>query len=98
MWPKKLVTIVTVKTIEDKLIQSLKEWGIKGYTVTDAHGEGHRGVRSAVWDQVANIRIEVVTDEKTSELLCEKLKAEYYEFYAMILFVSDVLTLRSDKF
>ena len=98
MWNKKLVTIVTEKAIEGRLVESFNDWGVKGYTITDARGKGHRGVRSAVWDQAANIRIEVVADEQTAELLCERLKAEYYDNYAMILFVVDVQTLRGDKF
>ncbi|MDZ4815654.1 MAG: transcriptional regulator [Verrucomicrobiota bacterium] len=98
MWNKKLVTIVTEKAIESNLEDSFKDWGIKGYTITDARGKGNRGVRSAVWDQAANIRIEVVTDGKMAELLCERLKAEYYDNYAMILFTVDVQTLRDDKF
>lgn len=97
-WKKKLITVITEKTIEEPLIESLTAWGVKGYTVTDARGQGHRGVRRAEWDQAANIRLEIVTDEKNAEALCEKIRANYYENYAMILFVSDVQTLRSEKF
>jgi hypothetical protein len=98
LWPKKLVTIVTESSLESELTRRFAEWNVRGFTITDARGQGSRGVRNANWDQAANIRIEVVTDPRTAEALCLRLKDEYYENYAMVIFVSDVATLRSDKF
>jgi len=97
-WPKKLVTIVTEKILEDDLLEQLKKVGMKGFTVTDARGEGARGVRSAGWDQSSNIRIEIVCDEIRAEQICSFLQENFYNNYAMIVFVSDVATLRNDKF
>ncbi len=97
-WPKKLVTIVTEKILEDDLLEQLKKVGMKGFTVTDARGEGSRGVRSASWDQSSNIRIEIVCDEVRADQICTFLQENFYNNYAMIVFVSDVTTLRNDKF
>jgi nitrogen regulatory protein PII len=97
-WPKKLVTIVTEKILEDDLTEHLKKLQVKGFTITDARGEGSRGVRSAAWDQSSNIRIEIVCDDKTAERVCESFQQNFYDHYAMIIFVSDVMTLRNDKF
>lgn len=97
-WPKKLVTIVTEKILEDDLIEQFKKMGVKGFTVTDARGEGARGVRSAGWDQSSNIRIEIVCDDIRAEKICSFLQENFYDNYAMIVFIADVLTLRNDKF
>lgn len=97
-WPKKLVTIVTEKILEDDLLEQLKKVGMKGFTVTDARGEGSRGVRSASWDQSSNVRIEIVCDEARANQICSFLQENFYNNYAMIVFVSDVATLRNDKF
>jgi len=97
-WPKKLVTIVTEKILEDDLLDQLKKVGMKGFTVTDARGEGARGVRSSGWDQSSNIRIEIVCDEAHADQICSFLQENYYDNYAMIVFVLDVATLRNDKF
>lgn len=98
MWPKKLITIVTEKILENDVIDVLKKNQMKGFTVTDARGEGARGVRSAAWDQVSNIRVEIVCDEERAQTICEVLHEEFYENYAMIVFVSSVETLRDSKF
>lgn len=98
MWVKKLVTIITEKILEDDLIAEIKKLDIKGFTVTDARGEGSRGARSAAWDQVSNIRVEIVCDEAVAERVCDALQKKFYKNYAMILFVTDVSTLRNDKF
>ena len=97
-WQKKLVTIVTEKILEDDLTEHLKKLQVKGFTITDARGEGTRGVRSASWDQSANIRIEAVCDEKIAEKVCVFLQENFSDHYAMIIYVSDVMTLRNDKF
>jgi len=98
MWTKKLVTIITEKILEDELIDQFKKLDVKGFTVTDARGEGTRGVRSAGWDQSANIRFEIVCDGLTAEKVCSYLQTNFYANYAMIVFVSNVETLRNDKF
>ncbi|GIW52375.1 MAG: hypothetical protein KatS3mg081_1730 [Gemmatimonadales bacterium] len=42
----KLVTIITEAVIEKELVQELTGLGVSGYTITDARGKGHRGVRT----------------------------------------------------
>ncbi|GBD33656.1 Membrane-associated protein [bacterium HR33] len=94
----KLVTIITEAVIEKELIQELTGLGVSGYTITDARGKGHRGVRTTGWEHGANIRVEVVCDETLARAIADRLKERYYQNYAMILFVSDVEVLRPEKF
>jgi hypothetical protein len=95
---RKLVTIVTEAAIERRLVDDLKRLGAHGYTISDARGEGSRGVRSAGWEASSNIRVEVVCDAATAEAIAARLKAHYYDHYAMILYFSDVGVLRPEKF
>ena len=95
---RKLVTIVTEAAIESRVCEEIKKLGAHGYTVTNARGSGHRGVRNADWSSSGNVRIEVVCDETVAERIQAHLKEHYYENYAMILFESDVRVLRPDKF
>jgi nitrogen regulatory protein PII len=95
---RKLVTIVTEEIIESILISDLKELGAHGYTVTDARGEGARGIRSADWGYSRNIRIEVICDGGTADKIVDHLVKQYYKNYAMIVFVSDVEVTRPEKF
>lgn len=93
-----LVTIVTEAALERRIANDLKRLGAHGYTVSDARGEGSRGVRSAGWDASSNIRIEVVCDAPTAAAIATDLRAHYYDHYAMILFMSEVGVLRPEKF
>jgi hypothetical protein len=96
--PRKLVTIVTEAALERRLVDDLKRLGAHGYTISDARGEGSRGVRNAGWEATGNIRLEVICDEATAERIAAHLKAVYYANYAMILYLSDVGVLRPQKF
>ena len=95
---RKLLTVVTQAVLEATLSRDLERLNARGYTITDARGKGHRGVRNAGWEASSNIRIEVVCDEKTAETIVDHLQQHYYKDYAMILFVSDIYVLRPEKF
>lgn len=95
---RKLVTIITEAVIEKELLQELAQLGVSGYTITDARGKGHRGVRNTAWEHGANIRLEVVCDDRLAKAIADHLKERYYENYAMIVFITDVEVLRPDKF
>lgn len=44
----KLVTIVAEPVLEEQIATSLRRLGATGYTVTEAHGAGSRGMRASV--------------------------------------------------
>lgn len=95
---RKLITIITEAVLEPGLLRDLEQLGARGYTVTDARGKGHRGVREASWDTTANIRVEVVCNPEVATAITEHLWQHYYPYYAMILYMSDVAVLRPEKF
>lgn len=95
---RKLVTIVTEAILEVELCEHLEQLGATGYTVTNARGSGHRGIRDAGWSSSSNVRIEVVCKEEVARRIAESLRDNYYSDYAMILFESDVRVLRPEKF
>jgi nitrogen regulatory protein PII len=95
---QKIITIVTESRLESALTEDIEKLGGQGYTITDARGKGHRGVRDAVWAANSNIRIEVVCEPAVVKNITEHLKKNYFDNYAMILFTSDVEVLRPDKF
>ncbi len=95
---RKLVTVVTEAVIEKELIGEIEKLGVSGYTITDARGKGHRGVRNAGWEHGANIRIELVCEEQLAQKLEIFLNEHFCRNYAMFLFVSDVHVLIPGKF
>ena len=95
---RKLVTIVTEAILEVELCEVLEKLGATGYTVTNARGSGHRGIRDAGWSSSSNVRVEVVCSEEVAGRIARHLRDNYYSDYAMVLFESDVRVLRPEKF
>lgn len=95
---RKLVTIITEANLQNILIKDFKTMNFTGYTISEASGEGDRGVRQGDWEQNRNIRIEVVCEESKAHTLIEHLTATYFQDYAMITFISEVEVIRADKF
>ncbi len=93
-----LVTIITEAVLEHSLIEDIGRLGGRGYTITNARGKGHRGVRDAGWSTDSNIRVEVLCDAKIADAIAEHLTKTYYADYAMTLYLSDVKVLRPKKF
>jgi lysyl-tRNA synthetase class I len=95
---RKLLTVITEAALERSLITDVKRLGAHGYTITEARGEGHRGVREAGFEKSGNIRLEVVCESAVADKIARHLRDRYYNDYAMILFLQDVTVLRPDKF
>ncbi len=93
-----LLTIITEASLERRLIADIKAHGAHGYTITEAQGEGSRGVRQPGFEKAGNIRIEVVCEAAVATQIAKRLEQQYYRDYAMILFSHDVEVLRPEKF
>jgi hypothetical protein len=93
-----LLTVFTEATIEHVLIKDMDRLGIRGYTISDARGNGNRGVRDAAWDESKNIRIEIICARPQAEAMLAHLQARYYSNYAMVAYLSEVEVLRPGKF
>jgi hypothetical protein len=93
-----LVTIVTEAVLERQLIDDVKRLGVHGYTITDARGEGHRGVRAADWEYSRNIRLETICEARVAEAIMAHVSRTYYANYAMIAFHYEVEVMRPEKF
>lgn len=95
---RKLLTIIAEAALEATLVRDIDRLNAHGYTITDARGKGNRGIRDAGWEASSNIRIEVVCATQTAEELSAHFQEQYYDNYAMILFMSDIDVLRPEKF
>jgi nitrogen regulatory protein PII len=95
---RKLITVVTEAMLEQEVVHALEKLGVPGYTITDARGKGDRGDRAADWEHLANIRIEIVCEDKLAEAIIEQFQKQFYKDYAMVVYLSDVTVLRPKKF
>ena len=95
--PLKLVTIVSERILEDRLLREITELGAKGYTLTQATGKGSRGVRASEWEG-PDSRIETLVSPAVARAIVDHVAARYFEHYAVIVFVQDAEVVRGEKY
>lgn len=93
----KLVTIVTERILEDRLLRKVEELGAKGYTLTQATGKGSRGVRASEWEG-PDTRIQSLVSEKVADAILEHIAENFFEHYAVIVYVQDAEVVRGQKY
>lgn len=90
---KKKVVIITEALILNDIIKLTEDAGADGYTITSVTGKGPRGVRRSQDSFISilkNIKIEIITDEKTANEILEEVTAKFYKYYAGIIYAEDV--------
>ncbi|HEX6911407.1 MAG TPA: hypothetical protein VF142_13465, partial [Longimicrobium sp.] len=95
--PLKKVTLVAEAVLEPRIISELKRLGATGYTVSEVHGEGSRGVRASEWEG-ENVMVETLVGAATADRILAHVAAEYFEHYAVIAYLTDVHVVRGDKY
>lgn len=95
---RQIVTIICESILESPLCDELIELGATGYTVTNARGSGSRGKRGARWETSSNVRIEVICNAEIAARVKAHVHDKYYENYAVVLFETEGVVLRPDKF
>lgn len=93
----KLVTIVTERILEDRLLRALDTLGARGYTLTQATGKGSRGVRASEWEG-PDTRIETLVSPAVADAIVEHVAQQYFEHYAVIVYVQDAAVVRGEKY
>jgi nitrogen regulatory protein P-II 2 len=95
--PLKLVTIVAERILRSRLVQEIQELGARGFTITEATGEGSRGVRASEWEG-ANIKVEMIVAPDVAMRIVDHVAAVYFAYHAVIVYVQDVDVVRGDKY
>ena len=93
----KLVTIVTERILEDRLLQMIVRLGAKGYTLSQVTGKGSRGVRASEWAG-PDTRIEALVSDEVAEGIVAHIAEHYFEHYAVIVYVQNAEVVRGDKY
>ncbi|MCM8596980.1 P-II family nitrogen regulator [Accumulibacter sp.] len=96
--PCRLLVILAEAALESRLVEDALRLGAHGYTIVDARGGGSSGAREALWDADRCIRMEVLCDAHTCEVLGEHLQQSYFAHYSICLYVCEVGVLRPEKY
>lgn len=95
--PLTLVTIVAEPVLEERLTKELRTLGARGFTVTDARGEGSRGIRASELPG-QGIRVEAIVSAPVADRILAHVAEHYFPRYAVIAFLSTVDVVRGDKY
>lgn len=95
--PLKLVTIVAESVLRDRLPKELMELGASGFTLTQSHGRGSRGLRTGSIPG-DSVRIEVVVDAEVEDRILDHLAEKYFDNFAVIAWATDVDVVRGEKY
>lgn len=95
--PVKLVTIVALDSLSDRIINDIKACGCKGYTINEVEGEGLHGKHFTDWEG-RNVRIDTLVKEEVAEKIFTVIAEKYFEKYSIIAYMSDAQVLRKERF
>jgi nitrogen regulatory protein P-II 2 len=91
------VTIVAEAFLEERILREIRERGARGFTLTEARGEGSRGVRASEWEG-RNVRIETLVSPEAAELILAHVAEAYFPHFAVVAWVEAVEVVRGDKY
>jgi nitrogen regulatory protein PII len=94
----KLLTITCEILAQKNVIDILKNHKITGYTSYEVDGNGEKGLRGQGIQAEKNVKVEVIMrDEKLSDVI-EDISRTLFPDFTIILYVSDVGVVRTEKF
>ena len=91
------VTIVAEAFLEERILREIKECGARGFTLTEARGEGSRGVRASEWEG-KNVRIETLVSPDVAHRILSHVADAYFPHFAVVAWVGEVEVVRGDKY
>ena len=94
----KLLTITCEILAQKNIMEILTKHEITGYTTYEVNGNGARGIRGQGLQNEKNIKIEIILREEKVQDIVEEVSRTLFANFAIVLYVSDVGVLRTEKF
>jgi len=94
----KLLTITCEILAQKNIIEILKKHDITGYTTYEVEGNGARGLRGQGLKNEKNVKVEVIMREDKLSDIVEEISRTMFANFAIVLYVSDVGVVRTEKF
>jgi len=91
LYKVKLLTVTCEILAQKNIIEILKKHEITGYTTYEVEGNGARGLRGQGFKNEKNVKVEVIMRE-------DKLSDIVFANFAIVLYVSDIGVVRTEKF
>ena len=94
----KLLTVTCEILAQKNVIDILTKHNITGYTTYEVKGNGARGLRGQGLKNEKNVKVEVIMQEETLQDVVEEITRTLFTNFAVVLYVSDIGVLRTEKF
>ena len=94
----KLLTITCEILAQKNIMEILTKHEITGYTIYEVNGNGARGLRGQGLQNEKNVKIEIILREEKLQDIAEEVSRTLFANFAIVLYVSDVGVLRTEKF
>jgi len=98
LYTVKLLTITCEILAQKNIIEILKKHEITGYTSYEVDGNGARGLRGQGLQTEKNVKVEVITREEKLSDVIEEISRTLFANFAIVLYVSDIGVVRTEKF
>jgi nitrogen regulatory protein PII len=94
----KLLTVTCEILAQKNIIEILKKHDITGYTTYEVEGNGARGLRGQGMKNEKNVKVEVIIREDKLSDIVEEISRTMFANFAIVLYVSDIGVVRTEKF
>ena len=94
----KLLTVTCEILAQKNVIDILTKHKITGYTSYEVEGNGTRGLRGQGLKNEKNVKVEVIMQGEKLHDVIEEIARTLFTNFAIVLYVSDVAVLRTEKF
>ena len=94
----KLLTVTCEILAQKNVIDILTKHNITGYTSYEVDGNGAKGIRGQGLQNEKNVKVEVIMQENKLQDVIEEIARTLFTNFAIVLYVSDVGVLRTEKF
>ena len=98
LYTVKLLTITCEILAQKNIIEILNKHEINAYTTYEVDGNGARGIRGQGFKNEKNVKVEVILREERLQDIVEEISRTMFANFAIIVYVSDVSVVRTEKF
>ena len=98
LYPVKLLTITCEILAQKNIIEILNKHEITGYTTYEVDGNGARGIRGQGLKNEKNVKVEIIMREEKIQTVVEEISRTLFANFAIVLYVSDIEVVRTEKF
>jgi len=98
LYSEKMLNIISNDSLEEKLVCMFKKYGVSGYTILTARGEGSSGHLSDMSGFDANIMVKVILPESRMQVILESIERKLKKGYHLTVYITDVEVITPEKF